>query len=150
MQNVFGLVIKDCESVVHCKQTSHIHVLAGGNEFATAFESRVAHFELYDGVRLLFSVIICDEESISETQKSSGPLQLDAREFLQPVAAQSMHAYRLVSIRVGVGYCDKRVAAARRGEPVVFSGTWMRWTRAMCGLFPHGTAPYTLSHHSRR
>ena len=69
---------------------------------------------------MLLVVIIGDEESISEPQESIGPLQLDAREFLQPVAAQSMHAHRLVRIRVG--HRDERVAAARRGEPVVLFG----------------------------
>ena len=67
VQNIFGVVIKDCDSVVHCTQSAHTDVLAGGDEFAEAFESRVAHFELYDGVRFL--VIIGDEESISEPQK---------------------------------------------------------------------------------
>ena len=69
MQNVSGLVIKDCESVVHCTQSAHTDVVAGGDEFAAAFESRVAHFELYDGVRLLLTVKIGDEESISEPQE---------------------------------------------------------------------------------
>ena len=120
MQNVFGLIIKDCESVVYCTQSAHKDVLAASDEFAAAFESRVAHFELYDGVRVLFSVNIVNEESIREPQESIRTIQLDAREFLQPVAAQSMHAHRLVRIRVC--HRDERVAAARRREPVVLFG----------------------------
>ena len=61
--------------------------------FAAAFESRVAHFELYDGVRLLVLVKIGDEESISEPQEIMGTLQLDARELFQPVVEKSMHAH---------------------------------------------------------
>ena len=86
-------VIKGCDFVVHCTPTAHTNIFAGGDEFAAAFESRVAHFELYDGVRLLLNIIIGDEESISEPQKISGTLQLDAREFFQPVVAQSMNAH---------------------------------------------------------
>ena len=74
VQNVFGLLIKDCEFVVHCTPSAHKDVLAGGDEFAAAFESRIAHFELYDGVRLFVTVIIGDEESIREPQKKIGPL----------------------------------------------------------------------------
>ena len=70
-----------------------MEVLAGGDEFAAAFESRVAHFELYDGILLLVLVIIGYKESISEPQKISGTHKFDAREFIQPVAAQSMHAH---------------------------------------------------------
>ena len=65
---------------------------------AAEFESRVAHFELYGGVRFILNVIIGDEESISEPQEFIGQLELDEREFLQPVAAQSMHALRIVPI----------------------------------------------------
>ena len=67
-----------------------------------------------------FSVKIGDEESISEPQESIGLLQSDAREFLQPVAAQSMHEHRIVSLRVC--HRDERVTAARRGEPFVLFG----------------------------
>ena len=123
VQNVFGLFIKDCKSVIHCTQTPHTDVLAAGDEFAAAFESRVAHFELYDGVRMLLAVEIGEEESISEPQEMCGTLQLNAREFLQPVAAQSMHADRIVRIwgprDICVAHRDERVAAARRGEIVV-------------------------------
>ena len=117
MQNVSGLQINDCESVIYCTQSPHSDVLGGGDEFAAALESRVAHFELYDGVRLLLSVKIGDEESISEPQECPGLVQLDAREFLQPVAAQSMHAHKIVD-----RHRDERVAAARRGEPMVLFG----------------------------
>ena len=72
MQNVFRVRIKDYDSVVYCKKSVHIDVLAGDDEFAAAFESRVAHFELYDGVRLLLSV--GDEESISEHRSNEGNL----------------------------------------------------------------------------
>ena len=105
-------------------------ILAGSDEFAAALESPVAHFELYDDVRFLVIVIIGDEEeSISEPQERCVRLQFDAREFLQLIAAQSMHAERLV--RIWVGHRHERVAAARRGEEEYFLGTWMRWTRAM-------------------
>ena len=77
MQNVFGVVIKDCDSVVHCTQSVHTDVLAGGDEFAAALESRVAHFELYDGVR------IGDEESISEPQEFSGMHQRSIYHWLR-------------------------------------------------------------------
>ena len=71
VQDVSGFKIKDCDSVVHCTQSIDINVLAGGDEFAAAFESRVAHFELYDGVRLLLTVIIGDEESTVD-QRATG------------------------------------------------------------------------------
>ena len=44
-------------------------------------------------------VKIGDEESISELQEIMGTLQVDAREFLQPVASQSMHAHRVIEVR---------------------------------------------------
>ena len=62
MKNSFGVRIKECDS----SSTAHTDVLADGDEFAAAFESRAAHFELYDDVRFLLS--IDDEESISEPQ----------------------------------------------------------------------------------
>ena len=65
-KDVFGVVVKDCESVVHCTLSAHTDVLAGGDEFSAAFDSRVTHFELYDGVRVLLLVIIGDMESIIE------------------------------------------------------------------------------------
>ena len=34
MHNISGVQIKDCESVVHCTQSAHTDVLAGGDEFA--------------------------------------------------------------------------------------------------------------------
>ena len=73
--------------------TAHTDVFADGDEFAAAFESRAARFELYDGVRFLLS--IDDEESISEPQVIKEHLQLDMREFHQPAAAKSLHAHRL-------------------------------------------------------
>ena len=45
-------------------------------------------------------------------------LQLRAREFLEPVAAQSIHPHRLVVIR----HRHERVAAARRAEPLELFG----------------------------
>ena len=60
-------------------------------------------------------VKIGDEESISEPQEIMRTLQLNAREFLQPVVAQSMHADRVVEVT----HRDERVAASRRGEPLV-------------------------------
>ena len=57
---------------------------------------------LYDGACFLLTVEIGDEESISEPLNWSpinsdeeliGPFQLDAREFLQPVSAQSMQTH---------------------------------------------------------
>ena len=39
-----------------------------------------------------------DDESISDPQKIMRTLQLNAREFLQLVAAQSMHAHRVVEV----------------------------------------------------
>ena len=67
---------EECEFVVHGTPTSHNDVLAGGDEFAAAFESCVAHFELYDGLRLLLTFEIGDEKSISEPQEQIGTLQI--------------------------------------------------------------------------
>ena len=88
-----GVLISDCESVFHCTPTAHTDVFVGGDKFAAALESRVTQFELYDGVRLLLFVIIGDERPTSEPQKIRGALQMDAREFFQPVAAQSMQTH---------------------------------------------------------
>ena len=61
--------------------------------------------------------------SASHRRYLFGMLQLDAREFVQPVAEQSMHAHRIVRIwgeRVlWVWHRDERVNAARGGEPLV-------------------------------
>ena len=120
MQNVFGIRIKDCESVVHCTQSVHTDVFAGGDEFAAAFVSRVALFELYDSMRPLFSVPIRDEESISEPQECPGLTQLDFRKFFQLVVAQSMHEHQ--PFKVAHRHRHTRVAAARRGEPLILFG----------------------------
>ena len=55
-----------------------------------------------------------DSESITEPQEFilKRLLQLNAREFLQQVAAQSMNVHRLIR----VGHRHERVAAVRRGE----------------------------------
>lgn len=53
-------------------QAAHIDVHANCDEFEAAFELRVAHFVLYDCVRFLVIVKICDEESISEPQEIIG------------------------------------------------------------------------------
>ena len=141
VQNVSGVVIKDCESVVHCTQTPHINVLAGGDEFSAAFESRVAHFELYDGLRV-FLTVIGNEESISEPQEFNGQFQLDCSRV--PSAGR-----RAVDARAQTGpYTGRtlrracRCRASRRT-----SGTFRArgcGGRAQCaGRSPHGTASYT-------
>ena len=147
MQNVFGLVIKDCESVVHCTQSSHTDVLAGGDEFAAAFESRVAHFELYDGVRLLLSVIIGDEESISEPQESSGATSIGCAR-VPPAGRRAVDADAPTCPDSGM--TSRRACRCRTSRRT--SSTFRArgcGGRAQCaGRSPHGTAPYTWSYHS--
>ena len=118
MQNVTGVPIKDCEFAVHCTKSFHSNFLAGIDKFPAEFKSIVAYFEIYDGVRMLFFVIIGDEESTREPQKIMGLLHLYSREFLKPIAVQSMQTHRLVQTRIC--HRDERVAATSRGEPVVF------------------------------
>ena len=86
MQNVTGFVIDYCDSGVHCTQSPHADILVNGDNFAAAFELPVAYFELYDGLQLLLTVEIGDEEAIRDPKEKFGLFQLDAIEFLQPVA----------------------------------------------------------------
>ena len=96
--------------------------------------SLVAHFELYDGVRVLVIVIIGDEESISKPEIIRN-LELNAREF-------SPAGRRAVDARAPTGP-DSDVIATSVALPDVAenqqyaSGTWMRWSRAMRGAALH-------------
>ena len=86
-----------CDHILRARRAEHtpsVHfdAFTGKDEFAAAFDSCRAQFELFDGV--VFNVdFLCNEKLIREPQESVGFRRPDAREFLETVVAQSMHSH---------------------------------------------------------
>lgn len=121
-QQFAHLLVENCDPVVQCTQTLRFDTVAGSDELAAALKSRAAQCELSNDVRRRVHVVLSDKQPIREPQEERRTKRMraefDARELLEPVAAQPVDAQNLV----GGSHRHERVAAARRGESPVLIG----------------------------